>query len=65
MTQTDDNQNNQQFYTVKEVAKMLRVSGNTVNKLFDSGQLRGVRVGTQRRISKSSYDAYTENISNA
>lgn len=38
------------FYTVREVAQLLRVSPMTVYRMCDTGQLDGKRVGRQVRI---------------
>lgn len=39
-----------EFLTVAEVAKRLRVSGMTIRRLIDSGELAAVRVGHSIRI---------------
>jgi excisionase family DNA binding protein len=46
------------FYTVEEVAKMLRVSEATVRRLIKSGQLKAVSVGNQFRISQEDLDEF-------
>jgi excisionase family DNA binding protein len=47
-----------QFYTVEEVATMLRVSKETIRRLIAEGRLEGVRVGHQVRISKDALDKF-------
>lgn len=46
------------FYTVEEVAQILRVSEPTVRKLIESGELQATRVGRQYRISQEALDDY-------
>lgn len=41
------------FMTVREVADHLRVSEETIRRRFDDGELRGVRLGSVRRILAS------------
>jgi putative molybdopterin biosynthesis protein len=48
----------QRFYTIEEVAKLLRVNERTVRKLIDSGELHATRVGRQYRISQEQLDDY-------
>jgi excisionase family DNA binding protein len=49
----------EKLYTVKEVAKRLRVSISTVIRLIEEGQIKGVyRVGNQYRIPESSLEDY-------
>ena len=51
------------YYTVEEVAKILRVSPPTVRKLIKEGQLKAVRVGVQIRIQKEELDRFLESQS--
>lgn len=46
------------MYTVDEVAKMLRVSTETVRKLIAQGEIKAKRVGRQYRISQEALSAY-------
>jgi excisionase family DNA binding protein len=46
------------FYTVEEVADILRVSTATVRNLIASGELAATQVGRQYRISQESLDDY-------
>ena len=47
-----------QFYTVAEVAKVLRVSNMTVYRLINAGQLNAVRVGKSYRLREEDVDGY-------
>jgi excisionase family DNA binding protein len=51
------------YYTVEEVANVLRVSPPTVRKLIKEGQLKAVRVGVQIRIQKEELDRFLKNQS--
>jgi excisionase family DNA binding protein len=46
------------IYTAQEVAKILRVSVETVRKLIKSGQLKSFKVGHQDRITHEDLMAY-------
>lgn len=48
----------QQYLTVEEVSKFLRVSTPTVRQLIESGELKAVRVGRQYRIAREDLDDY-------
>ncbi len=48
------------FYTVEEVAKILRVNERTVRNLIEAGELRATRVGRQYRISEEALQEYIE-----
>ena len=48
----------QQYLTVEEVARLLRVSPPTVRQLIESGELKAVRVGRQFRIAREDLDDY-------
>jgi excisionase family DNA binding protein len=50
----------EQFLTVGEVAKHLRVSNMTVYRLVNSGQLAAVRVGRGYRIRTDDVRKYLE-----
>lgn len=50
------------FFTIKEVAEMMKISRFTVSRLLKSGELKYCRVGRQIRItSKQLYDYSQEN----
>ena len=51
------------FLKLNEVAKVLRISRQTVAKLVDVGQLRAVQVGGQRRIDSADFQTYLRNNS--
>ena len=46
--------------TIKEVAKILRVSERSVNRYIESGRLRASRIG-QWRIKQSDLDKFLKN----
>lgn len=46
------------FYTVKEVAAILRVNERTVLNLIAAGDLKATQVGRQYRISQEALDDY-------
>ncbi len=48
----------EQFYSIEEVAKMLKVAYLTVYRWVQSGKLRSVKAGKQHRISKQSLDSF-------
>ncbi|QLY40200.1 helix-turn-helix domain-containing protein [Hujiaoplasma nucleasis] len=52
------------FYTVPEIAKVLKVSPQTVLKLLKKNELKGFRMSNQWRISKLSLDAFIDRNSN-
>lgn len=40
-----------EFYTLKEVAKMLRVSMTTIYRYVESGKLNAVKIGNSYRVT--------------
>lgn len=40
-----------EFYTLKEVAKMLRVSMTTIYRYVESGKLSAVKIGNSYRVT--------------
>ncbi len=46
------------FYTVAEVARVLRVSNMTVYRLINSGQLPAVRIGKSYRLREEDVSRY-------
>jgi len=48
----------QQYYTVAEVAQMMRVSGMTIYRLIKAGELRALRVGHSYRVPAQALDDY-------
>ena len=51
-----------ELLTVREVATALRVSEETVRRRFDDGELRGVRLGSVRRILASELDRLAQPV---
>lgn len=51
------------YYTVEQVAELLKVSPQTVRRLIREGQLKAVRVGIQLRVKKEELDRFLENQS--
>jgi excisionase family DNA binding protein len=51
-------ENFSQVYTVEEVAKMLKVSDQTVRALIRQGNLPALRIGRVWRIKKEDLRAY-------
>ena len=49
--------------TIKEVAKILRVSERSVNRYIEAGRLRASRIG-QWRIKQSDLDKFLKKTSN-
>ncbi|XOB40568.1 MAG: helix-turn-helix domain-containing protein [Candidatus Nealsonbacteria bacterium] len=49
--------------TIKEVAKILRVSERSVNRYIESGRLRASRIG-QWRIKQSDLNKFLDKYSN-
>ena len=49
-----------ELLTVKEVAEYLRVSRTQVRRLIRSGQLNGMMIGREYRISLASLAEFTE-----
>jgi putative molybdopterin biosynthesis protein len=52
---------NEQFYSIEEVAKMLKVAYLTVYRWVKSKQLIAVKAGKQYRIKKIELDAFLSN----
>ena len=52
----------EEFYTVDEVAKMLRVSDRTIRKHIEKGLLRALSVGKVYRITRTDLEDYFERI---
>ncbi|MCX6793429.1 MAG: helix-turn-helix domain-containing protein [Candidatus Falkowbacteria bacterium] len=46
-----------QFYTVEEIAKILKVSKMTIFRYIKSGKLKAIKVG-QWRIKKEDFDKF-------
>ena len=52
---------NEQYYTIQEVAKMLKVAYLTVYRWIQSGKLTSNKAGKQYRIKKTELDKFIEN----
>ena len=48
----------EQYYSIKEVAVMLKVAYLTVYRWIQSGKLETIKAGKQYRISKSKLDRF-------
>lgn len=51
-------ENNNEFYTVEQVAELLQVHWQTILNYIKSGKLKAVRLGKGYRISKESLDSF-------
>lgn len=51
----------EQYYTIEEVAKMLKVAYLTVYRWIQSGKLVSNKAGKQYRIKKTELDKFIEN----
>jgi len=49
---------NEQYYSIKEVAKMLKVAYLTVYRWIQSGRLTAYKAGKQYRIKKDDLDRF-------
>jgi excisionase family DNA binding protein len=57
--------NERNLLTVAETAHRLRVSEETVRRRFDDGSLRGVRLGSVRRILANEIDRLLDDSAHA
>lgn len=53
-----DNTTEEQYYSIDEVAKMLKVAYLTVYRWVQSGKLNAVKAGKQYRVKKSDLDSF-------
>lgn len=51
---------NEQYYTIKEVAKMLKVAYLTVYRWIRAGKLNSNKAGKQYRVKKEDLDRFIE-----
>ena len=51
---------NEKYYTIEEVAKMLKVAYLTVYRWIRSGKLKSSKAGKQYRIKEAELDKFTE-----
>jgi len=52
------NMTDEQYYTIEEVAKMLKVAYLTVYRWIQSGKLVAFKAGKQYRIKKEDLDSF-------
>ena len=52
------NSSMEQYYTIEETAKMLKVVYLTVYRWIQSGKLRALKAGKQYRITKTDLDQF-------
>jgi len=55
---------NDQYYSIEEVAKMLKVAYLTVYRWIQTKKLSAIKAGKQYRISKSELDKFVNKQSN-
>jgi excisionase family DNA binding protein len=53
-----DDRQQEQVYTVAEVARILKVSEQVVRQLVLSGELRSKKIGRQYRVTREMLDEY-------
>jgi len=51
---------NEQYYTIEEVAKMLKVAYLTVYRWIQDGRLVAFKAGKQYRVKKEDLDGFTK-----
>jgi len=49
----------EQYYTIEEVAKMLKVAYLTVYRWIQSGKLKAIKAGKQYRIKQFDLNSFT------
>ena len=50
----------EEYYTIKDIAKKLQVCINTVRSLIKSGRLPAIKIGSQWRITSTDFSDYVE-----
>jgi len=50
----------EQYYTVKEIAEMLKVTMKTIYRIIEAGELPAARVGKSLRISETNLKKYLD-----
>jgi excisionase family DNA binding protein len=53
-----------EFYTVEEIAEMLRVTDRTIRAYINNGDLKAVKLGKYWRIPKEAFNEFIEKHSN-
>lgn len=51
----------EQFFTIERVAEMFSVHENTVRKMLKDGELQGIKIGREWRITGSAIDTFAQN----
>ena len=51
----------EKYYTTKELAEVFGVSSNTIINLCKHGEIKGIKIGTQYRISEKELNNYIKN----
>jgi excisionase family DNA binding protein len=51
-----------EFYTIEEVARLLKVSEGAIRKWIAQGKLKGVKLGRIWRIRKGDLEAFIDNL---
>ena len=54
------NLNEDEYYTINELAEKLKVNRRTITRLIDRGEIKPLRVGKQYRIKKSDFKLWRE-----
>jgi excisionase family DNA binding protein len=54
----------EQHFTVKELAALLKCHEETIRRLCDKGEIRSVRVASNRRIPESAVKEYMDGAQN-
>jgi putative molybdopterin biosynthesis protein len=50
----------EKVYTVEQVAEQLKVHPRTVYRLLDAGELKGIKVGRQWRITPEALNSFLQ-----
>ena len=58
-----DKDNSEIFFTIPEIAKMLKVSGRSINRYIRSGRLKASKIGWWR-VKKSDLEEFLSKTSN-
>lgn len=48
----------EEYYTIEEIMKVLKVSRNTVYSWIKEGRIKGVKIGRQWRIPKTALNQF-------
>ena len=47
--------NNEEFYTIDELAKIMKVERRTIKRAIERGEIEAIKIGKQYRIKKDSF----------